>query len=102
MANQIYGSMSGSNLVGTGVAQQVTYFLTQEEYNRYGVQSVPATVGFMHTASSIDLSATFASKGANPGQSITLNKVNVTYGSTYGCWCEPGGYSGVLPTGSPW
>lgn len=96
MPNLPYGSLSG--LPGTGIGQTVTYFLTLEEYNRYGVQSVQASVAVMHTASCIDLSATFTTKGANPGQSVTLNKLNVTYGN----WCEAGGYSGILPTGSPW
>jgi hypothetical protein len=96
--NQTYGSTVG---YGFPSIAPVTYFLTLEEYNRYGVSSVTATVGFWHTASCVDLSATFTTKGANPGQSVTLSKLAVSYGNTYGNWCEPGGYSGVLPTGSP-
>lgn len=37
MPAQTYGSSSGSNLIGAGIGQTVLYFLTLEEYNRYGV-----------------------------------------------------------------
>ena len=39
-------------------SKSVTYVLSQEEYNRYGVQSVTATVVFVHTPMSVDLQAT--------------------------------------------
>lgn len=92
----------GDNTATPQVAQTVTYFLTLEEYNRYGVASVSANIVFIHTAACVDLQATFTTKGANPGQSVTLNKLSIGYGNTYGNWCESGGYSGVIPRGSPW
>jgi hypothetical protein len=93
-----YGDNSGT----PGIAQTVTYFLTLEEYNRYGVQSVQATIYFIHTPTCVDLQATFTTKGQKPGQSVTLNELNATYGQNQGNWCEAGGYQGVIPRGSPW
>lgn len=92
----------GHQSFNVDIAQSVLYTLSQEQYNRYGVQSVQASVHDIHSATCIDLSATFTSKGPNPGQSITLYVQNVTYGTTPGTWCEALGSQGVLPSGVPW
>jgi len=93
-----YGDNTGLPQVG----ETVLYFLTQEEYGRYGVQSVQAAVFFVHTATCIDLNATITTKGQNPGRSVALTEQNVTYGPGPGNWCESGGYQGVIPRGSPY
>ena len=48
-----YGDHAAAPYIGL----TVTYALSQEEYNRYGVQSVPATVTFISTATCINLQA---------------------------------------------
>lgn len=88
--------------IGTGIGSTVTYNLSQEEFNRYGVASAQATVYNVKTPSCLDLICTFTTKGANPGQSVTLSPLNVTYGNTQRTWCEPGGYQGITPRGAPW
>ncbi len=85
------------------VAQLVTYVLSQDEYNKYGVQSVQASIFAVHTATCVDLQATFTTKGANPGQSVTLFEQNVTYdssGFSKGVWYVTLG--ATPPKGSPW
>src|SRR5882762_210825 len=48
-----YGEYTGT----PNLNQKVTYVLSQEEYNRYQVQSVPATITFIRTTLSVDLYA---------------------------------------------
>jgi hypothetical protein len=48
-----YGDHDGTPYLG----QVVTYVLSQEEYNRYGVQSVSATIKRISTATCVDLNA---------------------------------------------
>lgn len=91
-----------SGTVWPAIGGQVLYFLTQEQYNRYGVQSALANIYLVRTPSCCDLVCTFTSKGSNPGQSITLSPLAATYGQSPGNWCEPGGFQGVIPRGSPW
>ena len=92
-----YGDSTGTPAIG----DTILYFLTQEEYNRYGVQSVQATVLWIHTAVCIDLTISFTTKGANPGQTVAKTELNVSYGQNQGNWCEAGGCQGVIPGGSP-
>lgn len=86
------------------LSQQVVYVLSQEEYNRYGVQSATATITFIHTAVSVDLQVTFTTKGQNPGQSVTLTEQNVSFGNSQRNWFAGSADSLALrvPLGSPW
>ena len=92
-----YGDKSITPFVG----QAVMYVLSLEEYNRYGVLSASGTITSVHTPLSVDLTATFTTKGANPGQSVTLNKLSVSWGNSQGNWYDGTTFSGIPPAGSP-
>lgn len=71
------------------VAESVTYVLSQEEYNKYQVQSVPATVYGVRTAVSVDLVAVvnvpsaIQKSAAITNFSITSNLVTFTAANTF-------------------
>lgn len=80
------------------IGQQVTYTLSQEEYNRRmagGAASVSANITFVSTATCVNLEWTFN------GQTFT--EQNVTYDSSgfvQRAWYTTLG--APAPTGSPW
>ena len=93
----------GNQLQTPYQGQPVTYVLSLEEYDRYGVQAVPANIIAIHSATAVDLQTTFTTQGQNPGQTVSLTPLNVTYDS--GGFAKRVWYVALgapVPGGSPW
>ncbi len=62
--------MYGDNPLPAFIGRQVTYVLTSEQLREYGVKTVAASINWIHSESSADLTVTLG------GQTLNLTSVS--------------------------